>query len=261
MKTCSACNETKENEGFYNNVSICKECRNKSHQAWVDKHKEHLKKYRKQNYHENREKRLEVRREHDSKNKDKISAQQKQWYLKNRECSKKHSLEYYHDHRADRLRYKKQNHDKILKTNRAFNRLYRKRCIEHKPGYKLRGNVSQTIRAALKKQNSSKCGKSIFQYLPYTIEELKRHLELQFETNMTWKNYGKYCVKTWDDNDQSTWTWNLDHIIPRSDLTYVSMEDENFQKCWALKNLRPLWSKQNVLDGARRIRRQKLPCK
>lgn len=29
------------------------------------------------------------------------------------------------------------------------------------------------------------------------------------------------------------------------------MEDENFKKCWALSNLRPLSAKQNVLDGNR----------
>ena len=29
------------------------------------------------------------------------------------------------------------------------------------------------------------------------------------------------------------------------------MEDENFKKCWALSNLRPLNSKQNLLEGNR----------
>ena len=50
----------------------------------------------------------------------------------------------------------------------------------------------------------------------------------------------KNGAKTWNDNDQSTWTWNIDHIIPQSTLPYTSMDDEIFKKCWALENLRPL---------------------
>lgn len=71
---------------------------------------------------------------------------------------------------------------------------------------------------------------------------------------MNWNNQGTYNVQTWDSNDSTTWTWQLDHIIPQSDLPYISMEDNNFKKCWSLNNLRPLSAKQNLLDGATRIR-------
>jgi hypothetical protein len=74
---------------------------------------------------------------------------------------------------------------------------------------------------------------------------------------MNWDNQGVYNAKTWNDEDQSTWKWQIDHIIPQSDLPYYSMEDENFKKCWALENLRPLSAKQNVLDGTRRTRHKK----
>ena len=73
-------------------------------------------------------------------------------------------------------------------------------------------------------------------------------------------NQGVYNAKTWDDNDSSTWTWQIDHIIPQSDLPYTEMSHDpnsNFQKAWALSNLRPLSAKQNVLDGARRTRHKK----
>jgi hypothetical protein len=69
---------------------------------------------------------------------------------------------------------------------------------------------------------------------------------------MTWDNQGKYDRKNWDDNAPTTWTWNIDHIIPHSSLPYSSMEDDNFKKCWALNNLRPLSAKQNLIDGNRR---------
>jgi hypothetical protein len=59
---------------------------------------------------------------------------------------------------------------------------------------------------------------------------------------MTWENRGIYKANEWDDNNKSTWKWQLDHIIPQSDLPYTSMDDENFKKCWSLDNLRALSS-------------------
>ena len=58
---------------------------------------------------------------------------------------------------------------------------------------------------------------------------------------MSWDNWGPY-VK---DNK----TWQIDHIIPQSKLVYTSMEDDNFKKCWALENLRPLESIENIKKG------------
>lgn len=120
--------------------------------------------------------------------------------------------------------------------------------------FKLRYRVSRTVNTYLKLNNSSKCGNSILKFLPYSIDELKSHIEKQFEPWMTWKNYGTYRADIWDDNDPATWSWNIDHIIPQSDLPYISMEDDNFKKCWMLDNLRPYSAKQNLLDGITKIR-------
>lgn len=68
---------------------------------------------------------------------------------------------------------------------------------------------------------------------------------------------GKYDAKLWKDDDKSTWTWNIDHIIPQSDLPYTSMKDENFKICWSLNNLRPYSAKQNIEEGAKKIRHKK----
>lgn len=74
---------------------------------------------------------------------------------------------------------------------------------------------------------------------------------------MTWKNHGVYSLKTFKKNDVSTWTWQLDHIIPDSTFICVDINDEECKKSWALTNLRPLRSDKNILDGARRIRHKK----
>jgi hypothetical protein len=108
---------------------------------------------------------------------------------------------------------------------------------------RLRENISNSILKALKKGKSNKAGQSILQFLGYTINDLKQHLEKLFDSNMNWDNYGKY--------------WHLDHKAPQSDLPYSSMEDLNFKECWKLKNLRPLEAKQNMSDGGTRVRHKK----
>jgi 5-methylcytosine-specific restriction endonuclease McrA len=63
---------------------------------------------------------------------------------------------------------------------------------------------------------------------------------------MNWDNYGVY-LKNKDKK------WHIDHIIPQSTLPYTNMEDENFKKCWALENLRPLESVENMKKGSKFI--------
>lgn len=71
---------------------------------------------------------------------------------------------------------------------------------------------------------------------------------------MTWENRGSYLSNKYIENDSSTWTWHIDHIIPQASLLYFSMEDENFKKCWALENLRPLKAIINIKKGNRIIK-------
>jgi len=142
--------------------------------------------------------------------------------------------------RAERNRQKSKEKTKLRKSSDVMFRIYT--------------HVSRLVSFMLKSNNSSKVGESIQNYLSWNNSQLKEHIEKQFEPWMNCNNYGQYIPQTWDDNDASTWKWQLDHIIPRSDLPYSSMEDENFKKCWALSNLRPLSAKQNILDGTSRIR-------
>ena len=126
---------------------------------------------------------------------------------------------------------------------------YTRKRKKYDPVFKLRKRISGDVWKMLKTNNSSK-NNSVIKYLPYTMQELKNHIEKQFEPWMTWNNWGPYR-KSWDDNDQSTWTWNIDHIIPHHIFRYTSMEDVSFQECWALSNLRPLSSKLNLQKNGR----------
>jgi hypothetical protein len=145
--------------------------------------------------------------------------------------------------------YQLKNKDKINEDARIRKK---KRKVED-PVYKMREAVSKSIYSSLKKNGSSKRGASCFKFLPYTVVQLKEYIEELFDKSwMTWENWGVYKVNKWNDNDPSTWVWNLDHIVPQSDLPFISMKEDNFKKCWALSNLRPYSAKQNILDGNRR---------
>jgi|WetSurMetagenome_2_1015567.scaffolds.fasta_scaffold562404_1 hypothetical protein len=186
------------------------------------------------------------------KNRNDLLIKAKEYVIKNKEIVRARRKIFTNANKLNKKEYDKiyyqKNKNKIVKATTQYKNNKRKEdlCI------RLKGNVSHLIRQSLKAKNYSKNKKSVLKYLPYSIQELKTHIESQFESWMTWDNYGKYFIDTWNDNDQSTWTWQIDHIIPHSTFEYTSMEDNTFLKCWSLDNLRPLSAKQNLLDGNRR---------
>jgi hypothetical protein len=115
-----------------------------------------------------------------------------------------------------------------------YNSDYVKKRIKKDSTFKMRMYVGTRIRTALNKVGATK-NDSVWKYLPYTPEQLKLHLEQQFEDWMNWDNYG--CGPN---------TWNIDHIIPQSHLRFETLEEPNFLKCWCLENLRPLSSIENT---------------
>jgi 5-methylcytosine-specific restriction endonuclease McrA len=135
---------------------------------------------------------------------------------------------------------KKEYHKQYRKDNKAAiltrNKVYKMRRRHNDPGFRLANNCSRMINIAL---NGKKENYSIWKFLPYTMGDLTRHLENQFDENMNWDNYGSY--------------WHLDHIIPQSIFSYTTMTDDAFLKCWALDNLQPLEAKQNIRKSNRLI--------
>jgi hypothetical protein len=192
---------------------------------------------RKEHYPEIKEERADYIRQYYRENKETILEQNKNYIAENQEQRTAYLHTYYQN-----------NKNEIIDKNHTRHKIRRK----EDPAYRLRKDLSTRIYAELKKVGGSKNGESILKHFLYSIQELKEHLENQFETWMTWENQGKYNAATWKDDDITTWTWQLDHIIPQANLPYTSMEDDNFKKCWALSNLRPLSAKQNVIDGNRR---------
>ena len=181
----------------------------------------------KKQYNQNNKKNISAQKaQHYQDNKERIGECHKRYYQNNKEGLLEYSRQYYQNNKEKVYEYGVENRDRINKRQRM-----RK---QNDVSYRLRCNVSTCIWQALTRNTSGKDGQSVMKYLPYTIPELKEHLEKQFEPWMTWENYGE---------------WHLDHVYPQSKLPYDSMEHPNFQKCWALENLQPLEAKENIRKG------------
>jgi hypothetical protein len=92
----------------------------------------------------------------------------------------------------------------------------------------LNNRISIAIRVSLR---GNKRGRSWESLVGYTLDQLKCHIEKQFTIGMSWENHGQ---------------WHIDHKIPIAAFNYQSPEDTDFKKCWALKNLRPMWAVENI---------------
>lgn len=115
----------------------------------------------------------------------------------------------------------------------AKSEVYKKR--RSKAWEKINDAVRSGIRLSLK---GKKHGRQWESLVGYTLQELMDYFENQFEDWMNWENYGV------PKNGERT--WNIDHIIPVSSFDFDSYEDEEFKKCWALSNLRPLCAIENM---------------
>jgi hypothetical protein len=173
-------------------------------------------------------------------------------------------------------RYYKKHKDKILektknyyKNNKKFYKKYQKEYEKISPRYK-RGdrikNINFKIKQAITRSVLSRLIKLgnlntendlIMNSLGVSVLEFKNYFESLFEPWMNWDNHGPYNTDSWNDDDQSTWVWNIDHIIPHSEFKYTSIDDDSFKECWNLNNLRPYSAKQNIIDGATKIRHRK----
>jgi hypothetical protein len=103
------------------------------------------------------------------------------------------------------------------------------------PTKRLSRAISGSIRQAIRAGKNGRRWESI---VGYTLDALRIHLERQFVRGMTWKNYGH--------------RWHVDHIQPIASFSFTSDQDAEFQACWALSNLRPLWKELNMQKKATR---------
>ena len=149
----------------------------------------------------------------------------KRYRLKNLEIIKQKGKEW---------REKNREKKRIMDRKYATTIRKKKRKLRRKvdPKFRLDSNMSTMISVCLKGKKAGQTWKNL---VGYTIEQLMKHLENQFDDRMNWENYGSY--------------WWIDHIEPRSLFDYTFPEDSGFKKCWALDNLQPLEKIANIRKG------------
>lgn len=128
---------------------------------------------------------------------------------------------------------------------RTKHRTRRKRALFETffPDLKLRSLVRRAVCEGMKLAGGSKAGRSVLRHLPYSMAELRNHLESLWEPWMSWSNYGPW--------ERDRRTWQIDHAVPQAALPYDDFGHPNFLRCWALPNLRPLEAVRNLSEGAR----------
>lgn len=217
-----------------------------------ENNKSDILKYQKDYYQDNKKNIVLVQKEYKENNKLKIATHNSEYYKQNKSFIDLQHKEYYEINKNRIVTIQKQYYEDHKDEIDSYRRKYYKNRNHNDLLFKIRRKVSSQVWHSIFKNGSSKNNKSILDFLPYSIEELKYHFETQFESWMNWDNYGRYVVKDWNDNVPSTWKWQIDHIIPHSQFKYTSMEDQEFKDCWALSNLRPYSSKQNLIDSNRK---------
>jgi len=230
MKWCNKCKQNKKKGEFYKNkyqneglCTSCIKCYVSSSLEYYYKNKEKILKYNKTEgylYH----------KEYYQKNKDIIKKQAKEHYLVNIDKILKRQQEY-----SKTEKYQKNCKERRLKNKdeRAiWWRKYKKERRKTDIKYKLNDNFRSLVSASLK---GNKLGKRWSSLVGYGSNELKEHLEKQFDNKMNWDNYGSY--------------WWVDHIKPVSLFNFIQPEDKEFKDCWSLSNLQPLEKIANIKKG------------
>lgn len=110
---------------------------------------------------------------------------------------------------------------------------YRESWMKTYKKKRLHNAVSARMRQSL---NGCKYNRTWESLVGYTLQDLREHLESQFQEGMTWENH-------------SMDGWHIDHIRPIASFNIKTAEDEDFKKCWSLSNLQPLWAKENMSKG------------
>lgn len=118
--------------------------------------------------------------------------------------------------------------------DKSINDGYNIRC---KDCNKLTKNISKGIHSSLK-NGSGKRNRHWESLVPYNLSQLKKHLIKTIPIGYSWQDFldGKL---------------HIDHIIPINAFNFTKTEDLDFQRCWALLNLRFLPAFENMSKGAK----------
>jgi hypothetical protein len=154
-------------------------------------------------------------------------------------CHKNKNIQYLKDNpeirKSIRARYNKSHKEQILEYARNYDsKAVQKKFYEKNkekifaskkerrkkdPNFKLLENLRKRVYDYIKNSDS----RSI-EYLGCDVNFYKQYLELRFDSNMNWGNYGQY--------------WEIDHITPLFTFDFTNLL--NVKKAFNYQNTRPL---------------------
>lgn len=188
-------------------------------------------------YKDKEEKRAYMKAYH-QKNKEKMRAAKKIYYQKHKEEISAYNTINKEEKSAYNKAYHVANRERILTCKKVYgarnkdkirikHRCYQNNKLKTDIQFKLRLSLRNRLRAAIR--NKQKAGSAI-RDLGCTVDELKVHLEKQFQEGMTWDNW-------------SYIGWHIDHRQPLSlfDLT----DSKQSKVACHYTNLQPLWAEEN----------------
>ena len=217
---------------------------------YYEKHKERINEKKRNAYAEN----PDIKKEYNIEHKDKIVEYKKIWYQRSKENidvdQLKTNKEKYNNSEKGRetnKNYYQNNKESLAVKNRVWRENNKEKLITYKKEYRkdnlnrlthnLRNNISRSI-----KNNGFKKKSKTQTILGCTFDEFKTHIESQWESWMSWGNYGLY-------NGELNYGWDIDHVIPSSS----AITEDDVYKLNHYTNLKPLCSYYN-----RNIKRNKL---
>ncbi len=183
---------------------------------------------RHEDYIKDKEKYKRLQKKYYLKNRDKYRGYVRKWQMLNKERKREHQRKsYYKNIVKEHLR------DKIYRIlNRDKRNAYMREKNRNDLHYHINQNMGKALHFSLKKKKDNKKWQEL---VGYTLIDLINHLEKQFTSTMNWDNYGSY--------------WHVDHIRPKSWFKFSSPNEEEFKKCWSLKNLQPLERFKNYIKN------------
>jgi len=233
MKKCSKCGVEKPLSEFHKDKykkngykSRCAECCRKDRVEWRNSNLVKAKQQERAQYIKHREKCL--KRTND-------------WYKANPEKARELDKRRYYKDRKKRIaascKWEKENKEHVNQVRRQWYKKTNKQRLAYYAKkredvqYRLLSNLRRRLNSIL---NGVRKSDSFYQIIGCTNEELKAHIERQFNSGMSWENYGE---------------WHIDHIKPCA--SYDLRDEIQQKKCFNFSNLQPLWASDNLSKGAK----------
>lgn len=175
-----------------------------------------------------RNERIKSQRETDPEFKEKLNRKTRDW-----QAIKRRTDPEFRDRRiAANREWHKENRLRQNAYKRELNAKRRKSDVH----FRLRGALRSRLKNALKGRPTS----AAIRLLGCSVEELRAHIEGQFQAGMTWDNWGR----GWGGARE----WHIDHI--KALVTFDLTDPAQLTQACHHTNLQPLWASDNLSKGA-----------